>query len=555
MALTGSFFNRLRSLAVTLEKETEQLENVFTQDESDYVDESPMRVLHDLRSEIKVLKGDIQTTIDKKHLKDQELMAFIRVCKVLQQRTASDIQQIKNIFQQYGYTPLSSGDSEGEVSKGNLKSENEEQSSQESVDLPPSPALEKQSCSRDLLRVPQLSDFGLSHYQLPPVWFPQSTQFNPKKSAEEEKKPLFREIAPVNAPKTPKCALRMEDDFSQIVNFGICDASTNLNDDYTMALISKKVQKRERVPEEDAPDSCSSGNLKTLLATPSHLSHRTNFDSVDSPVPPVFFTPGLKVHQKDTYKTTSRVDANPLQNENDGEASEEDAMKASVSGDLKSILFTPGCRAPKSNAVNQSSPVAPTFCTPGLKVHKKEVTSGFMETAVALEPTMVNTTTTPPLPAFEANWLKIDTANHPLDITELVPRPEFSHQLYLQDAAPMVLHSDKYYENPTKIASPPKMRNHPLDTPPRPDITCTLTEDLFKYNIKPSSPPRISGYENLIWTPTRPEMTSRVTDDVSQILSQYCNNRMNTCDTAFENKPSIAAPKTNMQSKDKENRL
>ncbi|KAG8452917.1 hypothetical protein GDO86_004644 [Hymenochirus boettgeri] len=106
MSVTVNFFSKLRSLAITLEKETEQLEHAFTNDEQEFEDESPMRVLHELRSEIMVLKGDLQNVIDKKHSRSQDLMAFIRACRKLQERTASDIKQIKDTFETYGYKPL-----------------------------------------------------------------------------------------------------------------------------------------------------------------------------------------------------------------------------------------------------------------------------------------------------------------------------------------------------------------------------------------------------------------------------------------------------------------
>ncbi|CAH2225231.1 spindle and kinetochore-associated 3 isoform X1 [Pelobates cultripes] len=479
MSLVTNFFGNLRKVAITLEKETEKLDQVFINKEEDYDDESPMRVLHNLRSEIKDLKNELQTTIDKKHLIGQELHAFIRVCKVLQQRTSTDIQQIKDSFQNYGYTPLSTDKSDAEVSNENVKSENEEQISHDSEadELPSMPTVEKPSNSWDLLRGPQLSDFGLSHYQLSSAWDLQSSTLHVKKPVEENGKPIFKDIRTVNMAKTPKCALRMEDDFTQVAHFGISESNTNFNDDYTIALINKKAQKKASTPKKDGTEGGYSRNLKTFLATPSHPPNRTDDFVVDSPLPPA-------------------------------------------------------------------------FCTPGLNVQKKEIPCIVVGTSIPKE---TEKKATPPIPAFQSNWLNRDTTRQ-LDITEPIPRPVMTHNLYLQDNT-LVLNSDKYYENSTKMASPPQMKTYSLDTPQRPEITMSLTEDLLKYNVKPSSPPKMSEYESLLWTPTRPEMTSCITEDISQILSRYCDNKMNHLETVGGNKDSFSSSRGSVSYTNKENRF
>ncbi|XP_075707751.1 spindle and kinetochore-associated protein 3 isoform X3 [Rhinoderma darwinii] len=439
MSVTGNVFSRLRCLALTLEKETSQLEQVFSQEDDDYEEESPMRVLHDLRSEIMSMKSDIQTTIDKNEKRGQELNNFIKLCKVTQQRNASDIQQIKDTFQNYGYKPLDGETPEnGDHEAVKPESAAESCQSSDSQGLPPPPVLEKPG-TWDLLRAPQLSDFGLSHYQLPAVWKPQN-----KNAPEEKPKPLYKDIRSVNVPKTPKCALRREEDFSQIQHFGISEYSANLNDDYTIALINKK---KGTGPEK--PKDSSSRDFKNLLATPAHVTYRK--DTVDSPRPP-------------------------------------------------------------------------NFCTPGLKVQKKDLSCKYPEPSESKEASVDKDLDTPPLPSFETKWLKSDTTRT-LDITEPIPRPELSHDVYLKETAPLVLKSDKYYENPTTTSSPPKMRDCCIGTPTRPEMTSCLTENLFKHNLKLTAPLKVSEYENLLWTPTRPDMTSCITEDISQILSRYCEKQ------------------------------
>ncbi|XP_069828148.1 spindle and kinetochore-associated protein 3 [Dendropsophus ebraccatus] len=491
MSVTGNFFSKLRHLAVTLEKETTHLEQVFSQEDDDYEEESPMRVLHDLRSEVMSMKNDIQATLDKNEKKGQELSNFIKICKVLQRRNASDIQQIRDTFQNYGYKPLDSETQESDNSTAEeAKTESAEESclSSDPQDVPPPPVIEKQA-AWDLLRAPQLSDFGLSHYQLPAAWEPRAY----KKPPEEKPKPVYKDVRSITVAKTPKCALRMEEDFSQIQHFGISEYSANLNDDYTIALINKKKGSSPEKPKESSKD------FKNLLATPSHLTYRNGYDGLDSPLPPVFCTPGLKLHKKEHLEVKDKeCDANEMEN-------------AASSRDVRSDVY-PSLR---SDALD--SPLPPAFCTPGLKVQKKDISHMHPDPSESNAPSVVEDSGTPPVPTFENRWLKNDTIGT-LDITEPIPRPELSHTLDVKDEAAVP-------ENPIKTSSPPQMRDFTIGTPPRPEMTSCLTEDLFKHNLKLASPPKVSEYENMLWTPTRPEMTSCITEDISQILSRYCKNQ------------------------------
>ncbi|XP_069615210.1 spindle and kinetochore-associated protein 3 isoform X2 [Ranitomeya imitator] len=498
MSVTGNFFSKLRCLALTLEKETAQLEQMFTQEDSDYEEESPMRVLHDLRSDITGVKSDIQATIDNTEKRGQELNNFLKICKVLQRRNASDLQQIKDTFQKYGYnSPDSAAKERDDPAEEVVTSESADESCQSSdpQDLPPPPVIEKQG-AWDLMRVPQLSDFGLSHYQLPVVWEPQIN----KKAPEEKSRPLYQDIRSINVAKTPKYALCNEEDFSQIQHFGISEYSANLNDDYTMALINKKKQSGPEKSKESSKD------IKGLLATPTHLTCRGDLRSVDSPLPPMFCTPGLKVLKK--------VGLDVMDEKCDTKANVTDDDATSSSQERRQNHLDV-CQPLRSSTDIVDSPFPPTFCTPGLKVQKKDVNCMNPEPSESKEPLLVKNVDTPPLPSFETKWLKSDTLKT-LDITEPIPRPKLSYNL--QEAVPPVSHSDNYYENPTKTSSPPRMGDFSIGTPPRPEMTSCLTEDLLKHNLKLASPPKVSKYEHLLWTPTRPEMTSCITEDISQTL-------------------------------------
>ncbi|XP_063807696.1 spindle and kinetochore-associated protein 3 [Pseudophryne corroboree] len=511
MAVIGNFFSNLRSLAITLEKETAHIEQVFSQEENEYEDESPMRMLHDLRSEMMELKTDIQGTIDKTRWKGQEVMSFMKMCKVLQQRNASDLQQIKDTFQKYGYKPLDGDASDNEMTD-ETENGDENNHNTDPQAPPPPPALDKQP-AWDLMRVPQLSDFGLSRYQLPSAWEPQSNKMHVRSALEVKPEPSYKEICSVQVAKTPKCALTMEDDdFSQIQHFGISDYNTKLNDDYTLALMNKK---KGSGPEKSKDTSRS---LKTILATPAHLTYKNDFSNVDSPLAPVFYTPGLKVHKKRADCGLQDGDSEIEHHGSAADVLDDAATLTSSTRDMKCHFTLPAYQSLRSDREIVDSPHPPKFCTPGLKVHKKDLGCGAEKSLESKG--VVERLDTPPVPSFETKWLNSDTMARSLDITEPIPRPELSHNVYLEEAVQLVLKSDKHYGNPTKAASPPKMWDFQISTPPRPEMTTSLTEDLFKYNMKLASPPKVKEYENLLKTPVRPEMTSCMTEAIPQI-SQY----------------------------------
>ncbi|XP_008822546.2 spindle and kinetochore-associated protein 3 isoform X1 [Nannospalax galili] len=107
----------------------------------------------------------------------------------------------------------------------------------------------------------------------------------------------------------------------------------------------------------------------------------------------------------------------------------------------------------KSEAEYTNSPLAPKFCTPGLKI-----------------PSTKNSTA-------------LVSANHPLS------KPNSSlGDLEVKDCTPLILNSDECYEN---FADP--------------------------------SSPTISSYENLLRTPTPPEVTA-IPEDILQILSKHNSN-------------------------------
>ncbi|EFB22618.1 hypothetical protein PANDA_014785, partial [Ailuropoda melanoleuca] len=118
------------------------------------------------------------------------------------------------------------------------------------------------------------------------------------------------------------------------------------------------------------------------------------------------------------------------------------------------FFAAPGLQQLKKNDANcTDSPLAPTFCTPGLKI-----------------PSTKNSTA-------------LGSTNYPLSKTN-----SSSKDLEMKDCTSLVLNSDKCFES---FADP--------------------------------SSPVISSYENLLRTPTPPEVTT-IPEDILQILSKYNSN-------------------------------
>ena len=95
----------------------------------------------------------------------------------------------------------------------------------------------------DVLRTPQLSDFGLSEMQLKRVLA--GAEKCPEMPLMPEiriSRPLLNTPGPPPMPITPKCALRMDDDelkTPQMHDFGISENTQCLINDFTMDLFLK----------------------------------------------------------------------------------------------------------------------------------------------------------------------------------------------------------------------------------------------------------------------------------------------------------------------------
>ncbi|KAM8821082.1 spindle and kinetochore-associated protein 3 [Eudromia elegans] len=429
MDASRGFFGKLRALVLTLEKESRQLEQALRREDSDYEEESPIRVLHDLHCEVKAVKGDVNASLEKSCSEREEIHDFMKASEILMQRNAADLGKIRELFQKYGYKPPakdSTDEEEEEENNSQSKVSVQNKSDEEKVDDDPHlPACtEKPLFPKDPLRNPQLSDFGLSQYAFSRTWSARNEQ-HAANAPQEYPKPRtpLKTKTPSTLPKTPKCMLRM-DDFEcvtpKLEHFGISEHTMCMNEDYTMALIRKTAQTSKNLPKEGPHEvSVAEMSPRKIMVTPE-------------PKP--------------------KTDGN----------------------------------APDYMA----SPAIPVFCTPGVKIPSRSDGVVLPKTPEKNEISLPSHTGTPVLPDFETRWLNIEIKVKQGEKPELLAENDVTDKLY-EDVIQSAVSSDEYlkhFEDP----SPPKIKDyeHLINTPPAPEIT-RIPDDvlqiLSKYNQKTGS--------------------------------------------------------------------
>ncbi|XP_021235234.1 spindle and kinetochore-associated protein 3 isoform X2 [Numida meleagris] len=428
MDVSRGFFSELRSLALTLEKETKQLERALRGEDADCEEESPIRVLHNLHCEIRALKEDVNAVLGKSSSERQEINDFMKASEILMQRNAADLGKIRELFQKYGYKPhveVPTEEQEEEAS-GDSKASDQSKSDQgQADDVPPLPAFaENPPVPRDPLRNPQLSDFGLSQYAFSRPWSALNGQHAANASQENAKhKTPLKTQAPSVLPKTPKCMLKM-DDYEcvtpKLEHFGISEHTMCMNEDYTMALIRKTAQSSNLVKKSD---------------------HEVN--AAKMPPGEIAVTPG------------------------------------------------PQTKAADENADCMASPMVPVFCTPGVKIPSRADNPVLAKSPERDKVPLPCHAATPPPPDFEARWLKREATVKQEEKPVLVTENYAPEKQNIEDSVPSAVSSDEYLKrlgNP----SPPKIKqyDHLLSTPPPPEIT-RIPDDvlqiLSKYNHKVDS--------------------------------------------------------------------
>ncbi|XP_032422558.1 SKA complex subunit 3 [Xiphophorus hellerii] len=297
MESTRDFFSKLRKMAVTLEAETEKLQQAFEGRKNEDGDSDTavraMRAYHEVNSDVSSLKAQLQGELAEQKQREEEVRGFIEACRVMEQRVSKDIHTIRTHLEKYGYqapseaeTPNDPNNQEAEEDETSLATEEDEGQEEDERTNSTSPP-KAAGPFADLLRTPKLSDFGLSELQMKRAlggaeWcaeVPPMPELNLPQ-------PSLRTPAPPPLAMTPKCALRMEDDdlqTPQMRDFGVSEHTMCLNNDFTVALLSKKHLQLDK-PSPDVP------SINEVME-----SLQTKVDNLESPEPPVICTPGFKI--------------------------------------------------------------------------------------------------------------------------------------------------------------------------------------------------------------------------------------------------------------------
>ncbi|KAK9537224.1 hypothetical protein VZT92_004859 [Zoarces viviparus] len=290
---TSRFFTGLRKLAVTLESETVKLQQVFENRNDDDCDSTAkaIRAYHEVNCDVRELKGQIQGQIAQQRAQENEVSSFIKACRVMEQKVSTDIQTLKGHWEKYGYQdhqrPTKAKD-EALEAEDEAAEENEAKSSTvggggESKEdggsrssSPPLPLFP------DVLRTPRLSDFGLSEVAMKRALASLCSEVPPMPELSLPHPSLNTPGPLPRMALTPKRALRMDDDellTPQMPDFGLSEYTMCLNNDFTMDLLRKNVEKPQR-PALEMPRPPVNVLMEAL--------HSKEPDLV-SPEPPAFY--------------------------------------------------------------------------------------------------------------------------------------------------------------------------------------------------------------------------------------------------------------------------
>ncbi|XP_075961069.1 SKA complex subunit 3 [Anarhichas minor] len=315
---TARFFTALRKLAVTLESETVKLQQVFENRNDDDSDSTAkaIRAYHEVNCDVRELKGQIQGQIAQQRAQENEVSSFIKACRVMEQKVSTDIRTLKGHWEKYGYQDyqrptkakdeaLEAEDEAAEENEANSSTGgggSQEEDGGSCSSSPPPPLF------TDVLRTPQLSDFGLSEVEMKRALASLCSEVPPMPELSLPHPSLNTPGPPPHMALTPKRALRMDDDDElltpQMPDFGLSEHTMCLNNDFTMDLFRKNVEKPQR-PALEMPRPPVNILMEGL--------HSKEPDLV-SPEPPVFYTPGFKIR-----KTNGRC-SQPAQGDGDLES-------------------------------------------------------------------------------------------------------------------------------------------------------------------------------------------------------------------------------------------
>ncbi|XP_059694707.1 spindle and kinetochore-associated protein 3 isoform X4 [Haemorhous mexicanus] len=433
MDVTGSFFGKLRELALTVENEVKQLERAMRREDEDYEYESPLTVLHDLHGEIKTQKEDVNASLGKICSEKKAVHEFMKASEILMQRNAADLGKVGELFQKYGYKPqIKDSTEKDEANSKSAMSVQNKSDEEKANDVPHlSASTEKPALPKDPLRNPQLSDFGLSQYAFSRPWSALKAQrtTSARQLKAKNETPL-RLRTPQALPKTPKCKLKMDDyecATPKLEHFGISEHTMCMNEDYTMSLIQKTSQAIKKLVKrgDDNGGNLPEMTIKEIMVTPASKSSK---------------------------------------------------------------------RAENAAADWMASPMVFVFCTPDVKDSSKTNNTGLSRSPETKELPLPSHAATPQCPDFQTRWLKAEAKVQqvtPGGKLESVTKNDAKDTPYKEERIPFAASSDDYLKH-TGDPSPPKLEHydHLLNTPPPPEITRipdNVLKMLSQYNNKADS--------------------------------------------------------------------
>ncbi|XP_030905442.1 spindle and kinetochore-associated protein 3 isoform X3 [Melopsittacus undulatus] len=314
MDSSRSFFDKLRTVAVRLEKDVKQLEQALRGENTECEDVPPMKVFSDLRCEVSSLKEAFNASLHKSSSRKQAINKFMKASEILVKRNEADLEEIRKLFQKNGYeTHVKDSTAEAEEEEG-LSASVQKKSEDKTDDAPDLPAgTEKSLVPADPLRNPRLSDFGLSQYSFYRPWSAVEGQHttNVHQANLSNRTPL-KALTPCTLPKTPKCKLRM-DDYECITpkleHFGINEHTMCMNEDYTMSLMHKTAQTSKKLVKDEHELTVRDMIPRKIMVTPGSKSKVTPKKAIwmPSPMMPVFCTPDVKIPSRSNSTVLSRL--------------------------------------------------------------------------------------------------------------------------------------------------------------------------------------------------------------------------------------------------------
>ncbi|XP_062389439.1 spindle and kinetochore-associated protein 3 [Sardina pilchardus] len=528
------FFAKLRHLVGHLEKDTAHLQEITeSQNHDDTSEGACLATLHELQSDVRGFKSQIQQELVKSKDEREEGVNFIQTWSEKRQQVKEALDLLSSHLEQYGYKPRQPtqkppvagsecGESESQSEAGEEEEEElEQETGEEDQDAEEEDEDEHPEQHKDLdqltperlapslfsvMCTPKLTDFGLSELHLQNMLKNYGVAQDPTPMAPKGLlSPLSAPVQPP-VPKTPKCFLKLDEDAPtpQLEDFGISEYTMRLNNDFTMDLLRKPPK---------ASSKQSSGPVETIpQLAPSSLVFS---EYMDTPVTPEIRTPGFRIMKKAPPHTP----AQSCHNNPD---------------------------SPPSQSNDLISPELPTFETPYVRkllsvqkdiksdepASQKPGLSSAFERAPALNgPRSSTSEDIPEMPV------------KPCD-AELQRTPEMPS---LQSILGRTLQSINVEARSLSIVG---MAGEPAPGPKEPPAPALDLQENYTQEWNLSSPRVRREFESEPRTPEMPDMSS-ITQDIFKLVSQ-CNTEMKSAAiqpplkaglqataTGKENKPAI----------------